>query len=99
MRFDGAIKTYGRLYELAYRDPQWMIRMAELRARSGQNSEAVSALRTAIIGARSETVNADFEIAEQLESWHILPDAVAFAERGARLAGSDAGLGEAKLLI
>ena len=99
MRFDDAIKTYGRLYELAYRDPQWMKKVAELRARSGQNSEAVSALKTAIIGARTETVDADFEIAGLLESWHILPDAVASAERGARLAGSDAKMGEANLLI
>jgi len=89
MRFDDAIKSYGRLYELAYRDPQWMIEVAELRARSGQSSEAVNALKTAIIGARTETADADFDIAERLETWHILPDAVAFADRGAGLAGSD----------
>ena len=46
-------------------------------------------MQTAIIGARAETADADFEIAGRLESWHILPDAVAFAERGANLAGSD----------
>jgi len=89
MRFDDAIKTYSRLYELAYRDPQWLIKVAELRARTGQTAEAVAALKTAIIGARAETADADFAIAERLESWHILPDAVAFAERGASLAGSD----------
>ena len=89
MRFDDAIKSYGRLYELAYRDPQWMIKVAGLRARSGQTSEAVSALKTAIIGAQTETADADFDIAGQLESWHILPDAVAVADRGAHLAGAD----------
>ena len=40
-----------------------------------------------MIGTRRETAKADFAIAEQLESWHILPDAVTFAERGASLAG------------
>ncbi len=89
MRFDDAIKSYGRLYELAYRDPQWMIKVAELRARSEQASEAVSALKTAVIGARTETADADLEIAEKLQAWHILPDAVAFAERAAKLAGSN----------
>jgi Tfp pilus assembly protein PilF len=89
MRFEDATRTYTRLYELAYRDPQWLIKVAELRARRGQNAEAVAALQTAIIGARTETADADFEIAERLESWHILPDAVAFAERGAGRAGSD----------
>ena len=62
-----------------------MIKVAELQARSGRNSEAVNALKTAIIGARTETADADFAIAERLESWHILPDAVAFAERGRAL--------------
>jgi len=89
MRFDDAVKSYGRLYELAYRDPQWLIKVAELRARTGQTSAAVDALKTAVIGARSETADADFSIAESLENWHILPDAVAFAERGANLAGAN----------
>jgi cellulose synthase operon protein C len=89
MRFDDAIKSYSRLYELAYRDPQWMIKVAELQARSGRNSEAVAALKTAIIGARTETADADFAIAERLESWHILTDAVSFADRGAGLLGSE----------
>lgn len=89
MRFDDAIKSYGHLYELAYRDPQWLIKVAELQARSGRTAEAVNAVKTAIIGARSETAGADFAIAERLESWHILPSAVAFAERGANRAGSD----------
>jgi hypothetical protein len=48
-----------------------------------------AALKTAIIGARTETADADFAIAERLESWHILPDAAAFADRGAERAGSD----------
>src|SRR5262249_37826664 len=62
MRFEDAIKSYSRLYELAYRDPQWLIKVAGLQARSGRGSEAVSALRTAIIGARTESAGADFEI-------------------------------------
>ncbi len=89
MRFADAIASYSRLYELAYRDPQWLIKVAELRARTGQNSGAVDALKTAIVGARTETADADFEIAERLEAWHILPAAVTFADRGAALAGAD----------
>jgi len=89
MRFDDALASCARLYDLAYRDPQWLIKVGELRARTGRNAEAVSALRTAIIGGRNETAGADFEIAEQLDSWHILPDAVSYAERGAKLAGDE----------
>jgi cellulose synthase operon protein C len=87
MQFDESIKSYRRLYELAYRDPQWLIKAAELHARSGRASEAVNALKTAIIGARSETADADFDIAEKLESWHILAEAANFADRGASLDG------------
>jgi tetratricopeptide (TPR) repeat protein len=89
MRFDTAIQSYNRLYQLTYRDPQWMIKVAEFQARSGQNAAAVEALKTAIIGARTETADADFAIADQLNTWHILPDAVTFAERGAHVAGAD----------
>lgn len=88
IRFDDAIKSYSRLYELSYRNPQWMIKVAELQARSGRNSEAVGSLKTAISGARTETADADFAIAERLESWHILDDAVAFTDRGANRLGS-----------
>jgi predicted Zn-dependent protease len=89
MRFEDAIKSYTRLYEMTYRDPQWLVKVAELQARCGRPSDAVAALRTAIVGARNETESADFEIAGRLESWHMLPEAVEFAERGARLAGDD----------
>ena len=89
MRFDEAIKSYSRLYELTYRDPQWLVKVAELQARSGKAAEAVTALRTAVIGARTETAGADFDIAQRLESWRTLTEAVRFAERGASLAGAD----------
>jgi len=88
-RFEDSIKSYGRLYELSYRNPEWLIKVAELHARLGQTAEAVNALKSAIIGQRTETADADFEIAEQLEAWHILPDAVAFADRGAKVQGAD----------
>jgi Tfp pilus assembly protein PilF len=85
LRFDAAVASYARLYDLTYRDPQWMTKVAELRARLGQNAEAVSALKAAMIGARTETADADFAIAERLYAWHLLGDAVSFAERGAKL--------------
>ncbi|MGD0619197.1 MAG: hypothetical protein ABSB67_16240 [Bryobacteraceae bacterium] len=87
MRFADAERSYLRLYDLSYHAPEWLERVAEARARLGQRSEAVDALKTAIIGAHTETVEADFEIAERLESWHMIDEAVTFAERGTRLAG------------
>ncbi len=89
MRFADAERSYLRLYELSYHAPEWLERAAEERARLGRRTECVDALKTAIIGAHAETTEADFEIAERLESWRITGDAVAFAERGAKLAGPD----------
>jgi len=89
MRFEDAASSYTRLYELTYRDPQWLIKVAEMRARLGQPSEAVTALKNAIIGERTETAEADFAIAERLESWHLLTETMQFAERGAVRGGGD----------
>jgi predicted Zn-dependent protease len=88
MRFDDATRSYARLYDLTYRDPQWMIKIAEMHARQGQPDQAVTALKTAIIGAKTETPEADFEIASKLESWNLIPQALPFVESGAQLAGS-----------
>jgi len=88
MRFHDAMGSYSRLYDLTYRDPQWMVKVAEMHARSGQPAEAVKSLQSAIIGARTETADADLEIARCLADWHILPDAVQYLDRAASLAGT-----------
>ena len=85
MRFDDATRSYSRLYELTYKDSQWMEKIAELNARLRQPDKVVSALRTVIIGTKAETPEADFAIAAKLESWDLIPQAVEFVERGARI--------------
>ena len=44
MRFDDALASYARLYELAYRDPQWLIKVARTacahRAERGSGQRA-----------------------------------------------------------
>ncbi|MBV9504307.1 MAG: tetratricopeptide repeat protein [Acidobacteriia bacterium] len=84
LRFREASASYGKLYELTYRDPQWLIKVAELEARLGRREEAVRSVESAIIGAHTETAEADFSIAGYLESWHLLNEAAEFAERGAQ---------------
>lgn len=89
MRFNDAIASYSRLYDLTYRDPEWMVKVAEMRARSGQPAAAVAALQSGIVGARTETAEADLEIARYLAEWHILPDAVTYLDRAANRAGRE----------
>lgn len=89
MRFDQALVSYGKIYELAYHDSQWMEKMAELHARRGETDAAVESLRKAMIEGRPERPQNFFAVARRLESWNLLPQAKQFAEKGMDLAGND----------
>jgi cellulose synthase operon protein C len=89
MRFDEAIGDYERIYQLAYKDPQWMEKIALVRARQGKNTEAVAALKIALIDGRPENASTYFEVARRLESWGMLVEARAFSELGVKTAGGD----------
>ena len=54
MRFDDAASDYEHIYQLAYRDPQWMEKVAAVLARQGEENEVVAALQTALIEGRPE---------------------------------------------
>ena len=89
MRFEDAIADYERIYQLTYRDPQWMEKIAETRARQGRTNETVVALKTALIEGRPENAAGYFEVASRLERWEMLPEARSLAEQGVKLAGSE----------
>src|SRR5262249_3953334 len=69
MHFDDAIADYDRIYQLAYKDPKWMEKIAETGARQGKTEAAVAALKTALIDGRPERPENYFEAARRLESW------------------------------
>ena len=87
MRFDDAVASYAKTYELTYRDPQWMEKIAELRARQGRVNDAAKALRTALVEGRPERAEIFFAVARRLESWRMPEAARPFVDQGARLAG------------
>ncbi len=87
--FDDAASDYDRLYQLAYKDPKWMEKIAEVRARQGRNADAVAALKIALIDVAPERAGNYFEVARRLEAWSILDSAKTFAEQGVKLAGED----------
>ncbi len=89
MRFDEAAADYEHIYQLAYKDPQWMERVATVRARQGKTKEVVAALQAALIDGRPENAGNYFEVARRLESWGMLEPARSFAEQGVAKAGSD----------
>jgi Flp pilus assembly protein TadD len=87
MRFDDAVVSYGKTYELTYHDPQWMEKIAELRARQGRVDDAVKALRTALVEGRPERAEIFFAVARRLELWRMPEAARPFVDEGVRLAG------------
>jgi Tfp pilus assembly protein PilF len=89
MRFDDALKSYSRLYELNYENPAWMEKIAELHARQGQTDAAVAALKKALVEGRPEKPELYFAAADRLTGWNMLEQARQFAERGGALAGKD----------
>jgi predicted Zn-dependent protease/predicted negative regulator of RcsB-dependent stress response len=89
MRSDDALKSYSRLYELAYQNPVWMEKVAELHARQGRTEATVAALKKALIEGRPEKPDLYFAVAERLADWNLLDQARQFAERGVALAGKD----------
>ncbi len=55
LRFEEAAVSAQKLYDLTYRNPMWMEKLAELRARQGRNADAVTALNKAWIDGRSDS--------------------------------------------
>ena len=89
MRFDEAATDYERIYQLAYKDPQWMEKVAAVRARQGRTKDVVSSLNAALIEGRPENAANYFEVARRLEGWGMLAEARGFAEQGTSKAGPE----------
>ena len=87
-RLEAAAADFNRLYLLTYKDPQWMVRLAELRARQQRATDAVKALTTAYIDNQPKKANNYFTVAAQLERWNLLPEARTFTQQGMALAGA-----------
>ena len=88
-KLDDAVADYEQLYKLSYHDPQWMIKIAEARARQGRNADAVKALDEAWIQGRPPRATNYVEVAIRLEQWGLLDDARGYAERCVEIAGPE----------
>ncbi len=88
-RWDDALQSYRKLYELSYQDPQWMEKVALLHARQGRPKAVGKALRKAFLEGQPERPEQFFAIARRLATWDFLVQAREFAERGVEGAGED----------
>ena len=89
MRFDEAADDYQKIYLLSYKDPQWMEKVAEVRARQGRTADVLAALKMALIDPKPNRPAGYFEAARQLEQWGMLEQASALAQQGVQIAGGD----------
>jgi tetratricopeptide (TPR) repeat protein len=89
LRFDEAAATFAKVYDLTYRNSAWMERVAEIRARQGRTGDCLKALETAFLEGRADSPQAQFDVAERLERWEMIPQARQYAERGVSLAGTN----------
>ncbi len=90
LRFEDAVASAQKLYDLSYRNPIWMEKVAELRARQGRNADTVAALKKAWIDGRPDSAVNYLTAAQKLESWGMLAEARKFAEEALKRAPDDA---------
>jgi cellulose synthase operon protein C len=88
-RYDQAASDYDKLCQLSYKDSSWLQKEAETRLRQGRPEEAVTTLKTALIGEKNAKAADYFAAARQLESWNLLSPAQELAEKGVSLASDD----------
>ena len=85
MRFTEAEATYRKVWELSYRDSMWLEKVASLQARQGKQQAVVATLRQAWLEGRPARPELLMRVAEDLESWGMLAQAIPFARQsGAR---------------
>jgi tetratricopeptide (TPR) repeat protein len=89
LSFEDAAASAQKLYDLTYRNPTWMEKLAELRARQGRNADAVTALNKAWIDGRSDSAVNYLTVAQKLESWGMLAEAHKFADEALKRAPDD----------
>lgn len=87
LQFEEAAAAYERVYELTYNNPQWMEKVAEVRARQGRSADAVRALEKAWLEGRPARARNFFRVARCLEGWEMLAEARTFAEKALDAAG------------
>ncbi|HYZ86927.1 MAG TPA: hypothetical protein VE621_21095, partial [Bryobacteraceae bacterium] len=82
LKWSDAAQTYSKLYELSYRNPAWMVRVAQNQARLKQPDAVVKSLRTAFLEGKPDRATEYFEIARKLSDWGMLTEAQQFADQG-----------------
>ncbi len=71
LRFDDALKSDQKLYELTYHDTQYIVAQATIYARLGNKPEALRLLRAADIDPQPHEPSGYVAAMQQLSEWHM----------------------------
>jgi tetratricopeptide (TPR) repeat protein len=74
------LQTYERLYELTYKDTNWLAQMAELEARSGNQKKALQLYEQYL--SSSSALDRNFQMAQKSFSWGMNRSAIAYGNAG-----------------
>jgi hypothetical protein len=82
LRFEDALKTNQRLYDLTYHNRDYLEAQATLLARLGRKVEALKMLRAALIDGRPPDATNYQQAMSDLVTWHMYPEAQRMFEEG-----------------
>ncbi len=89
LRFEDALKTDQKLYELSYHDTQYLAAQADLYARLGNKPEAIRLLRAAYIDPRPEQLGGYLDAMRRLAAWRMYEEVDrVYREAGLHVASS-----------
>jgi len=80
--FDSAVQTNQRLYELSYKNPSYLLKIADLEARLGHKAEAVDALKKAYAAEGGLPASQYFSMVDTLNRWGFLEEAKPLIDEG-----------------
>jgi tetratricopeptide (TPR) repeat protein len=82
LRFEDALKTNQRLYDLTYHNRDYLEAQATLLARLGRKDEALKMLRATLIDGRPPDAANYQQAMSDLATWHMYPEAQQMFEEG-----------------
>lgn len=77
-----AVQTNQRLYELSYKNPAYLLKIADLEARLGRKAEAVDALKKAFAADTGLPAPQYFAMVDKLNHWGFLEEAKPLIDEG-----------------
>lgn len=87
-QLDKSIASYRKLYDISFKNPQWLEEGARVLARQGKTNDCVQWLREAFVDNRPASANNNLSVASRLLDWGM--NAAALTEVRAALAAANA---------